>query len=400
MSRRLEPLRELPGQLLFGRWPRIGLALRTALSAALAWQVALWLPVPIAEQYPYYAPLGAVVSSYGTVRASARNSAQAVAAAAVGAGVALLAQVALPSSTAVVFVVVAVATLAAGWSVFGEQRGWVATVAVFVLVVGTGDPLEYALAYCSLITLGGLVAVLVNMVIPEMPLARSEQALRELAQVLADQMDDLARTLREEQPPTQEQWRERLWALEPVRRIAGASEQQVEESLRDNLRGRRHRESVRRQRVLGVMLGNLAARVQELTELLVEVHAADVREITLAPGPRGAAAEVLTALAEFVRCLPQDVSQGRPMTPVDEQRELLRDQLRRLASVVTATWYPGERDRQTAGTVVTLLRRCLGTLQLPTDDPNPEAVLPTPWALPDPHPALAGRRPRRHRIRR
>jgi hypothetical protein len=41
--------------------PRLLLAAKTALAVGIAWTVAPFVP-GVAEQYPYYAPLGALVS--------------------------------------------------------------------------------------------------------------------------------------------------------------------------------------------------------------------------------------------------------------------------------------------------------------------------------------------------
>ena len=69
----------------------MGLAVKAALAAALAWHVAGLLPLAPAEQYPYYAPLGAVIATSTTLSGSVRGSVQSVAAIALGAAVVVFA---------------------------------------------------------------------------------------------------------------------------------------------------------------------------------------------------------------------------------------------------------------------------------------------------------------------
>jgi uncharacterized membrane protein YgaE (UPF0421/DUF939 family) len=370
----------------------VGLAARTALAATLAWVIALALPGSIPDTYPYFAPLGAVVGSYSTVRSSVRNSARAVAAILCGALLSLVAAEVLGRDLLVVPVVVFCATLLAGWRFFADQGSWVLTVGLFVLVVGVQHPVQYALGYTTLTLLGGCVAVAVNTALPSLPLAQSRRAVHTLSTTLADQLDDLAEGLRRDDPPGPREWADRLRSVAPVRESLRRSREETEESLAGNVRARRHVEDVRRQHVTGVSLENLAGRVEELTELLVEALTPREDEVALPRSLRGPTSEVLTALARVVR--------------EDGDRSALREELQRLSAAEAAAQFPGDRDRQTAGAVVTALRRCLGALAEHTPDgsQDEEAVVPTPWVRPDPDlpvaPRLRLRAPGRWRARR
>ena len=55
---------------VLGRYPRVPLALKSAFAAGLAWLAVLPLG-GVADEYPYYAPLGAVVAMGATVVTSA-----------------------------------------------------------------------------------------------------------------------------------------------------------------------------------------------------------------------------------------------------------------------------------------------------------------------------------------
>jgi hypothetical protein len=377
--------------------PRLGLALRTAVAATLAWQIALWLPGEVAGTYPYFAPLGAVVGSWSTVRSSVRNSASSLAGIMTGALLALVAAEVLGRGFFVVPVVVFVAALLSGWKVFGEQRTWVMTVSLFVLVAGATHPVDYALAYCGLTLLGGVVAVLVNTLLPRVPLAESGDALRRLASTLADQLDDLAEGLRRDEPPGTDEWRERVRSIAPVRESLRNSRLETEESLQGNVLTHWVIDPVRRQHVAGVALANLSARVEELSELLVEVQTPADRAVALGASLRGPTAQVLTTLSALLR---DDL--GDPGT-LARHRDTLRAEVQRLSSVQATAEYSNDRDQQTAGAVVTTLRRCLGALGPEVEDEDPEAVVPTPWSRPDPGLPLRAHRWRRidpRRLRR
>lgn len=363
---------------LLVRFPRLGLSARTALAALIAWLIALNLPGDVPDTYPYFAPLGAVVGSYSTVRSSLRNSVRAVAAILAGALLSLLLAQVFGRDLLVVPAVVFCATLLAGWRVFETQGSWVLTVALFVLVAGAEHPVRYAVAYTTLTLLGGCVAVALNAALPSVPLARSGRALHELATTLADQLDDVADGLRTDVPPELEDWRQRLRALAPVRDSLRRSRWETEESLQGNVRARTHVERVRLQHVAGVTLENVATRVEELTELLLEVQATAGRDVALDAALRHPTAAVLTELAGVLRAEDTD--------PERRERglERVRGRLRELSAVEAAHRGGTDRDRQTAGAVVTALRRCLGALQGAPEELDPEAVVPTPWSRPDP----------------
>ena len=65
------------------RGARILLALKTSLAVALSWVVAQRMPGVI-DDYPYYAPLGAISAMYPTVLGSVRAGLQTVAGIALG----------------------------------------------------------------------------------------------------------------------------------------------------------------------------------------------------------------------------------------------------------------------------------------------------------------------------
>jgi len=103
----------------WARHPQLALACRAAVAATLAWLVASVIPGPAAE-YPYYAPLGAVIATSTTLRGSVLESLQTVAGIVVGAAIALGVSAVMPSTWLTVSVVVLLGALVAGWRRLGS----------------------------------------------------------------------------------------------------------------------------------------------------------------------------------------------------------------------------------------------------------------------------------------
>ena len=120
------------------RGARILLALKTSLAVALSWVVAQRMPGVI-DDYPYYAPLGAISAMYPTVLGSVRAGLQTVAGIALGimlaAGVLLVGD----PNLVTVSVAVGVGVLLAGIRRLGAGAEYVPVGALFVLIVGGQD---------------------------------------------------------------------------------------------------------------------------------------------------------------------------------------------------------------------------------------------------------------------
>ena len=121
-------------------------SLKAAVAAGLAWVLVLPLG-GVADAYPYYAPLGAVIAVSSTVANSVRSSLQAVVSIAIGAAIAVGVMLAtdLPAAVDIVLVVL-IGSLATGWQVFGAQASYGPISGLFVLIIGQDDPLAMAVA--------------------------------------------------------------------------------------------------------------------------------------------------------------------------------------------------------------------------------------------------------------
>lgn len=278
----------------WNRHPRWGLAVRATAAAVIAFPVALLVPDPW-NDYPYYAPLGAVVATSVTLRSSARESFQAVGAIMLGALVARSADVLVPSMLLSLAVTILVAALLSGLRVLGSMGSWVTTSALFVLIVGNTDPVGYVGAYVGLTFLGALVGIGVNLVVPPLPLTPATLALHDLRRALASQLDDLASASESEEPLSAEDWEAHR---HPVRADALRVEEIVEraaEATSGSWTARRHAQWRARQVRQSEALWQVAHRVMELADLVVESETADLRVTRLRGSVRSAAVEAFRA---------------------------------------------------------------------------------------------------------
>ncbi len=125
---------------------RLLLAAKTALAVGIAWAVAPYVP-GVANEYPYYAPLGALVSMYPTLMGSARTGLQTLLG--LAAGIVLATAVILTTGPSwwSIPVIVGIGVILSGSGWFGAGREYVPMAALFVLIIGGQDADTYSLGY-------------------------------------------------------------------------------------------------------------------------------------------------------------------------------------------------------------------------------------------------------------
>lgn len=278
------------------RHPRWSLATRGAIAAGIAWYVGLIAPAPLSE-YPYYAPLGAVIATTSTLVRSVRDSAQVTLAVLVGAGIARAADAFLAPGAPAVAVVVGAALLISGWRYFGEMGNWVATSAIFVLILGNADALEYVGSFAGLVAAGAAIGIGVNLALPPLPLTPTEDALDRLSNVLADQAEDLAGEVAEAETLPVDEWNRRRQTMDRVLEQGRRSARRTREAERANPRVRRHREWTRRQQVRVKELETVAASLDQAISLLMDTG----DPVDLGDPLRRSFADVLRALVKLLR---------------------------------------------------------------------------------------------------
>ncbi len=344
--------------VVFSANPQMGLAAKSALGAGLAW--LLVQPMPgVADDYPYYAPLGAVVAVSTTVSGSARTAMQSLASIGLGAALGAVAGVTpLPMVVGLV-VVVAVAGLLAGWRRLGVSGSWVPVSALFVLVLGGGDPGYYLVGYIGLMSLGMVVGTAVNLALPQTVLTPAGAAEHRLRVALADQLDDLADGLLAEQAPDATDWRTRRRELGPLAREARILVDRAMESRQGNWRARTRQEQAHRAYDAARALQRLASLVEELFELVSDRESSEREAVALGPTLRPATARALQATAAVVR---DPVAPGSSADELDPRLQEAAGCVAELARVVRRTSSDTGPGMWTAATVVTTLERVLAAL--------------------------------------
>jgi uncharacterized membrane protein YgaE (UPF0421/DUF939 family) len=338
----------------WARHPRLGLALKAALAASLAWALVQLVPGPVAD-YPYYAPLGALIATSTTLTSSARESAQAVTAISLGAAVALAVDALAGPNLVTIATVTGVGVLLAGWHRLGSARSWLPTSALFVLIIGDTNTSAYVLGYAGLTLLGALVGLAVTAAFPPLPLAPAQDQLRLLRDELAEQLDELADALRQDAPPTGEGWQSRTRTIDPLLAQMRAAVGQAREAQRGNRRARRYAEHAGQQVRQAHALERLTLLVEDLTDLLADTERAEFERVALGPALRPTAARTLGALADALRSVQAETADPDALGVAGEALADLADEVRRARADT-------RDDLFVAGAVIDDVRRALASL--------------------------------------
>ncbi|WP_346620509.1 hypothetical protein [Blastococcus montanus] len=342
----------------WARHPRLGLAVRAAVAAVVAWSLVQLVPGPAAD-YPYYAPLGAVVATTAsTLASSVRASLQTVASIALGAAVALVGDALLDNRLLTLALVIAVGVLLSGWSRLGSSSTWLPTAALFVLILGQDNPSGYVVAFAGLTFGGAVVGILVNAAFPPLPLAPAEAALTELRDTLAGQLDDVVDGLRQEHPPTQDEWRGRMRTIDPLLAQTRDTVQQTDEARRGNRRAARYRDSAERLYRQARALERLTLLVEDLTVVIAETEVAENERVALGPELRPAAARALDALADALRSVDGAAADPEVVHRADDAVDAFTTELRRARATT-------DDDLLEAANIVESVRRSLTALRPP-----------------------------------
>lgn len=334
--------------------PTVQQAVKAAVAATIAWLVVLpmW---GVADEYPYYAPLGAVIAVSSTVAGSVRGSIQGVGAIMIGAALALAALPLVPVEVLGLALVVGVGTWISGWHKLGQMSGWVPISAMFILIIGRTDPMSYVVAYLGLTSLGAAIGVGVNTVFPPLPLSGSGHAISQTTKTLVDQLHELASGLRQPEPPSQDEWRDRQHAVQPVTEDLRHTVAHMSEARRANWRARRWHDRLDQQYQRAVALEQLAFLVEDITTMLVDQENSGRDDVALGPDLRPPTADVLDAMAEALDTVDGHTADVDKLRAVDQATH-------RLADAIRQQRHDGGDDRFTAGSVVSAVRRAIASL--------------------------------------
>ena len=291
------------------RRPRLTLAVKTGVAAGAAWLLVQPLG-GFVDDYPYYAPLGAVVAMSTSVVASVRTAAGAVAAIVAGAVLAVAIDALPLPGPAAITVGIGLGVLVAAAPIFGTMGGWVPLATLFVLIIGGRDPWRYAAAYGGLTAVGGAVGAVFNLAFPQLPLTPAALAQQRLRGQLADQLDLIADGLEREQVLSPEGWAELRLALEPEAHRAEELVRAASEARRANWRAARWAQAADRREEQARALQQLTGCVDEVMVLVGDVRTSVHADGELAAHLRQRTTAALRAVATMLRTVERGTDQA------------------------------------------------------------------------------------------
>ncbi|GAB4100188.1 hypothetical protein GCM10028789_23520 [Sinomonas halotolerans] len=341
------------------RW-RLVLAGKTALAAGLAWMVAFTLPGP-AAQYPYYAPLGALVSMYPTVADSLRKGMQSLLGLTLGIGVAIAVGALTETNALSIALVIGLGVVLGGLPRMGTASDWVPMAALFVLVIGGESPDDFSLGYLLQMAVGVAIGFAVNwLILPPLHYAGITPAFARLRHALAEQLDDMAAALTEPWPPDHESWAQRQGSLAATASAVRGAVQRAEESATANPRRRRRR------RDLTADLADLQAvekttfHVQDITDVLRTAIWEDEKVIAVPPALASEVAQALECTGAALRAWGES----------DDDRRLIEEAGTASSALAESVRDAARRDEAVTGpaSVAASLARMVDALRARVED--------------------------------
>ena len=218
--------------------PRLLQAVKTAVAVAIAWKLAPLMP-GVANDYPYYAPLGVIVASFPTLMGSIKNAVQTLAGLVIGIALAAAVIIFSQPSVLTVSLVVGIGILFGGIRQLGAGRDYVPIAGLFVLIVGGPNADGYSIGYVSQMSLGIVVGLAVNLLVaPPLRVTAAVKELSRLRAALGDHLSLVADALDASWPPEEAEWSEQGNTLASTTTAVRRALAEADESRRINPRAR------------------------------------------------------------------------------------------------------------------------------------------------------------------
>ncbi|MDK1359177.1 aromatic acid exporter family protein [Arthrobacter sp. zg-Y1219] len=333
-------------------YTRIQLAVKAALAVGIAWTLAPLVP-GVAAQYPYYAPLGALVSMYPTVFGSAKAGFQTLVGLVVGMALALIALLFGGPSVWTIALIVGVGVLLAGIPKLGAGREYLPMAALFVLVMGGDDPDGYSTGYAVQMLVGVAVGLTVNAAIfPPLHLSGAVNGLKSLRLSLARQLKEMGAAISETWPPEHEAWSNRRTELIAFSKEVRESVQLAETSHRGNPRRRRHGRDLSADYEALRAMERVTLYVEDMTEVLATAIWTSPEDMPVPAELAEPLSEAMTACGEAVETWDAD----------SEEHTQARDAVRRLQIEMNTAASPDSPVDVTASLAMSM-RRILRTIR-------------------------------------
>jgi uncharacterized membrane protein YgaE (UPF0421/DUF939 family) len=274
---------------------RLQLAAKAAIAAGLAFLIAPLMP-GAAANYPYYAPLGALVAMYHNVAGSVKQGVQALVGLAIGIGLAfLLVNITDPSPLSVA-VFMGIGVLLGGLPRLGSGSDWIPTAALLVLLVGGSNPDDFSYGYLIQMGVGVAVGIGVNFLIfPPLHFDAAAESLDDLRGALGRQLTDMAAALKEKWPPEHEDWSRRSDELAEATRTVRHLVKEADASRRANPRRKLHPRDVDLDYRNLRELERVTFHIQDMTEVLSDVIWEDEVPYAVPPEDSGPLSDSMAA---------------------------------------------------------------------------------------------------------
>jgi uncharacterized membrane protein YccC len=287
-------------------WPRLQLAMKAGLAAGIAFAIAPFMPGSAAD-YPYYAPLGALVAMYENVAGSVRQGVQTLAGLAIGVGLAFVLFILGSPTPVTVGIVMGFGVILAGLPNIGAGRDWIPTAALLVLLVGGHNPDQFSFGYLLQMGVGVSVGILVNLLVfPPLHFRAAELSIAELRLALARQLWDMAKALKESWPPKHEEWSERSDELETSARAVRLAVEKADASRRANPRRRLHPRDIQLDYRNLRDLERVTFHVQDVTQVLADVIWAEDTPFVVPDEYAAPLADAMASVGDVLRSVEED----------------------------------------------------------------------------------------------
>lgn len=250
---------------------RLQLAAKAAVAAGVAFLIAPHMP-GAAANYPYYAPLGALVAMYHNVAGSVKQGLQALTGLALGIGLAVVLVSVTDPSPLTVAVFMGIGVLLGGLPRIGSGSDWIPTAALLVLLVGGSNPDDFSFGYLLQMGVGVAVGIAVNFLLwPPLHLKAAAASLDDLRRALGQQLTDMGKALKEEWPPEHEAWSNRSDELAEAARSVRHLVKEADASRRANPRRKLHPRDVDLDYRNLRELERVTFHIQDMTDVLSDV---------------------------------------------------------------------------------------------------------------------------------
>jgi uncharacterized membrane protein YccC len=336
--------------------PRLLLAIKTSIAVGLAWVVAHLVP-GVADEYPYYAPLGALISVSPTLMSSVRRGAQTLAALAIGILLAGAIIIFWEPNVFTISVAVGVGVLIAGsrWLTAGGE--YVAVAALFVLIVGGQNADAYSIGYLVQMSVGIAVGLIVNVtILPPLNFSGAAIKLGEFRSQLSSHLHDIGKALVESWPPEHEDWANRSGTLVDTADRVREAVAQSDESRKLNPRAKLHSRNLEKDYEDLSALETITFHVRDLTQVL----AAAIWE---SPFPAELPQDLREPLSDTIHAVAGVLTMRNAGDDVSEAVEAAEESLRILLERLDEQRDVDPSALSPAATAAMDLRRILATLQ-------------------------------------